>query len=115
MESVDGQTKKKYKRKTKRRKSKNTRRKKSKTVSLFYYKMKNCKYCKEFEKKSWKKILKFCKQKNIKTKIIIRELNPELIPPNIHLFPSLVKYDNKNKSTLFKGERNINKIKKFLI
>ena len=96
------------------KKRKNTiKKKRSKSFSLIYYKMKNCEYCKIFEKQLWKKIKDYCKKKNIKTLVVVRELNPEYIPDNIKSFPSLVKI-NKGKSTLFNKKRTINNIKRFL-
>ena len=103
------------KRRSKRR-NKRTKMKKSsiKPIGLIYYKMNRCKYCKMFERELWKKIVDYCNKKGIKTHIIVRELNPELIPNKIKLFPSLVKYDKNDKMTIFKGERTLNNIKKFL-
>lgn len=99
---------KRSKRKTKRR------RLSTKPIGFIYYKMNRCKYCKQFEKELLKKIIKYCNKKDIKTRIVIRELNPELIPKCIKKYPSLVKYDKKNKMTIFKGERTLNNLKRFL-
>ena len=96
------------KRKTKKRRIYN------KPVGFIYYKMKRCKYCKRFESKLWKKIVKYCNKKGIKTHIVVRELNTELIPNKIKTFPSLVKYDKKDKMTIFKGERTLDNLKRFL-
>ena len=41
--------------------------KSQKPVGLIYYKMNQCKYCKSFEKELWKKIVKYCNKKDIKT------------------------------------------------
>jgi len=103
-------------RRSKRNKKKRTEMKKTSTkpVGFIYYKMEHCKYCKEFEKKLWKKIVDYCNKKGIKTHIVVRELNPELIPYKIKLFPSLVKYDKNDKMTIFKGERTLNNLKRFL-
>ena len=96
------------KRKTKKRRIS------TKPVGFIYYKMNRCKYCKGFESELWKKIVKHCNKKGIQTHIVVRELNPELIPNKIKLFPSLVKYDKKDKMTIFKGERTLNNLRKFL-
>ena len=103
------------KRHTKRRSKKYTRRNKSqKTVGFIYYKMNQCKYCKQFERELWLDLTKYCKKKSIKTHIVVRELNPELIPNKIKTYPSLVKYDKKNKKTIFDKERTLNNLKRFL-
>ena len=99
-------------RRSKRRTQKKRRSKK--TVGFIYYKMENCKYCKEFEKELWKKIVNYCNKKGIKTHIVVRELNPELIPNKIKLFPSFAKYDKNDKITIFKRERTLNNLRKFL-
>lgn len=97
------------------RKSKRlTKRNSKKPVGLVYYKMMKCKYCKMFERELWNKIIDYSDKKGIKTHIVVRELNPELIPYKIKLFPSLVKYDKNNKMTIFKKERTLNNIKRFL-
>ena len=96
------------KRKTKKRRIS------TKPVGFIYYKMNRCKYCKGFERKLWKNIVKYCNKKGIQTHIVVRELNPELIPNKIKLFPSLVKYDKNDKMTIFKGERTLNNLRKFL-
>ena len=103
------------KRRTKRG-NKRTRMKKSsvKPIGLIYYKMNRCKYCKEFERELLPKLIRYCNKKGIKTHVVVRELNPELIPNKIKLFPSLVKYDKKDKMTIFKGERTLNNLKRFL-
>ena len=103
-------------RRSKRNIKKRTRMKKSsiKPIGLIYYKMKKCKYCKQFEKDLWNKIKNYCKNNNIKISIIIRENNLKKIPIIIKKYPSLVKYDKNNKMTIFKGERTFNNIKKFL-
>lgn len=99
----------------KRSKIKTKRRRVStKPIGFIYYKMNRCKYCKQFESELWKKIVEYCNKKNIKTHIVVRELNPKLIPNKIKKFPSLVKYDKNNKMTVFKGERTLNNIKRFL-
>ena len=99
-----------------KRRNKRTKMKKSsiKPIGFIYYKMEHCKYCKMFERELWKKIVKYCNKKGIKTHIVVRELNPELIPNKIKLFPSLVKYDKNDKMTIFKGERTLNNLRKFL-
>ena len=99
-------------RRSKRRTQKKRRSKK--TVGFIYYKMENCKYCKEFEKELKKKIVNYCNKKGIKTHIVVRELNPELIPNKIKLFPSFAKYDKNDKITIFKRERTLNNLRKFL-
>ena len=100
----------------KRRSKKRTQKKRNskKTVGFIYYKMKNCKYCKEFERELWKKIVNYCNKKGIQTHIVVRELNPELIPNKIKLFPSFAKYDKNDKITIFKRERTLNNLRKFL-
>ena len=101
--------------KSKKRIKKRTNKKVStKPVGFIYYKMNRCKYCRGFESELWKKIVKYCKKKDIKTHIVIRELNPKLIPKSIKIYPSLVKYDKNNKMTIFKGERTFNNLKRFL-
>jgi hypothetical protein len=104
------------KRRSKRPKKKRTKMKKSSTkpVGFIYYKMDGCKYCKIFEKELWKKIVKYCNKKGIQTHIVIRELNPELIPYKIRSFPSFAKYDKNDKMTIFKRERTLNNLIKFL-
>jgi hypothetical protein len=97
-----------------RRSKRLTKRNNKKTVGLVYYKMMKCKYCKMFERELWNKIIDYSDKKGIKTHIVVRELNPELIPYKIKLFPSLVKYDKNNKMTIFKKERTLNNIKRFL-
>lgn len=100
---------------TKKRSKKYTRRNKpQKIVGFIYYKMTHCKYCKQFEKELLPKLINYCNKNGIKTHTINRELNPELIPHKIKLFPSLVKYDKKNKMTIFGGERTFNNLKRFL-
>ena len=99
------------KRKTKRKtKSKRSRKGSTKPVCLIYYKMKKCKYCKQFEKILWKKIINYCKKNNIKTYVVQREIYPEIIPKIIKTYPSLVKYDNKDKITIFRDERTLNNL-----
>ena len=58
--------------------------------------------------------IEYCNKKGIKTHIVVRELNPELIPNKIKLFPSLVKYDKKNKMTIYEGDRTLNNLKRFI-
>lgn len=99
-------------RRSKRRTKK--RRVSTKSVGFIYYKMNRCKYCKQFERELWKNIVEYCNKKGIQTHIVVRELNPELIPTKIKLFPSLVKYDKKDKMTIFKGDRTLNNLKRFL-
>ena len=101
-------------RKSKRRTKRRTKKVSIKPVGLIYYKMGKCKYCKLFESELWKKIVKYCNKKGIKTHIVVRELNPELIPNKIKLFPSLVKYDKKNKMTIYEGDRTLNNLKRFI-
>jgi hypothetical protein len=101
-------------RRSKKRTKRRTKKVTTKSVGFIYYKMERCKYCKEFEKKLWKKIVEFCNKKGIQTHIVVRELNPELIPKRIKTFPSLVKYDKNDKMTIFKGERTLNNLKRFL-
>lgn len=101
-------------RKSKRRTKRRTKKVSIKPIGLIYYKMEKCKYCKEFESELWKKIVKYCNKKGIKTHIVVRELNPELIPNKIKLFPSLVKYDKKNKMTIYEGDRTLNNLKRFI-
>ena len=101
-------------RRTKRRNKRTAKKVSTKPIGLIYYKMNRCKYCKGFESELWKKIVKYCNKKGIQTHIVVRELNPELIPNKIKLFPSLVKYDKNDKMTIFKGERTLNNLRKFL-
>ena len=107
---VERRTKRRMKKRIKSKRS----RKISKPVGLIYYKMNRCKYCKMFEKELLPQLISYCNKKGIKTHIVVRELNPELIPNKIRSFPSLVKYDKKNKTTIFKGERTFNNLKSFL-
>tara|TARA_Y100001958_G_C21231727_1_gene557527 strand:+ start:128 stop:451 length:324 start_codon:yes stop_codon:yes gene_type:complete len=104
------------KRRSKRNIKKRTRMKKVsiKPIGFIYYKMERCKYCKQFESELWKKIVDYCNKKGIKTHIVVRELNPELIPNKIKLFPSFAKYDKNDKITIFKDERTLNNLRKFL-
>ena len=102
------------KRRTKKITKRRTKKVSTKPIGFIYYKMKKCKYCKGFEKELWKKIVVYCNKKGIKTHIVIRELNPELIPNKIKYFPSLVKYDKNEKMIIFKGERTLNNLKRFL-
>lgn len=103
-------------RRSKRNIKKRTRMKKVsiKPIGFIYYKMDRCKYCKEFESELWEKMVEYCNKKGIKTHIVIRELNPELIPYKIKTFPSLVKYDKKDKMTIFNKKRTLNNLKRFL-
>ena len=102
------------KRRSKRRTKRRTKKVSIKPVGLIYYKMGKCKYCKQFESELWKKIVKYCNKNGIKTHIVVRELNPELIPDKIKYFPSLVKYDKNDKMNLFKDKRTLNNLKRFL-
>lgn len=101
-----------YKRKIKS--SKRSSKKSQKPVGLIYYKMNQCKYCKSFEKELWKKIVKYCNKKDIKTHIVVREYNKDLIPKKIKTYPSFVKYDKNNKMTIFKDKRNKKNLINFL-
>ena len=94
--------------------SKRKSKKSQKTIGLVYYKMNRCKYCKMFESELWKELLNYCNKKGIKTHIVVRELNPELIPNKIRSFPSLVKYDKNYKMTIFKDKRNKKNLINFL-
>ena len=94
--------------------SKRKSKKSQKTVGLVYYKMNKCKYCKMFEKELLPQLIDYCNKKGIKTHIVVRELNPELIPNKIRSFPSLVKYDKNYKMNIFRGERTFNNLKRFL-
>lgn len=109
-------TSKKYKltnRKTKRKTKKKSKSKFKNTkfnYELHYFKMNQCKWCTEFEKKIWKKI----KKKNIKTKVYIGSNNPTLVKKyNIMTYPSLVRISGKHFK-LFNGERTMNNILQFL-
>tara|TARA_B100001248_G_C27234891_1_gene386623 strand:- start:118 stop:426 length:309 start_codon:yes stop_codon:yes gene_type:complete len=95
------------KRRTKKRNS-------NKSVGLIYYKMNQCKYCKQFEKELLHKLIHYCRKKDLRFYIVVRELNPELIPKRIKTFPSLVKYHKNYKMTIFRGERTFNNLKSFL-
>ena len=99
-----------------RRSKKYTQKKRNskKPVGFIYYKMNRCKYCKEFEKELLPQLINYCKKKDLRFYIVVRELNPELIPNKIKKYPSLVKYDKNYKITIFKGERTFNNIKQFL-
>ena len=89
-----------------------TRNKKSltKTTCIYFY-MDNCKYCNDFENTLWSSVKKI---KNINFKKINGPNNPNLTRKyGIKTYPSLVKiYSGKYK--LFKGERNMKNITKFL-
>ena len=103
------------KKKRKMRSSKRTNRSnRSNTIGLIYYKMSKCDYCKIFEKELWNKVINQCKKNNIKHHMVVRELNPELIPNNINSFPSLVKYDKNMTTTVFEEKRTLANIKNFL-
>lgn len=99
-------------RRSKRRTQK--KRNSKKPVGLIYYKMNRCKYCKQFEKELLSQLINYCRKKDLRFYIVVRELNPELIPKRIKTFPSLVKYDKNYKLTIFKGERTLNNLIKFL-
>lgn len=105
-------------RRTKRRIKKRTKSKRSskvsKPVGLIYYKMNRCKYCKMFEKELLTQLIDYCRKRDLRFYIVVRELNPELIPNKIKYFPSLVKYDKNDKMTIFKGERTFDNLKRFL-
>ena len=73
--------------------------------------MNKCKWCTEFQKTIWKKLLK---NKNIKTKVYTGPDNPRLVKKyDIKLYPSLVRVSGTHYK-LFKGERTMNNILKFL-
>ncbi len=76
--------------------------------------MNRCKYCKEFEKELLPQLINYCRKKDLRFYIVVRELNPELIPKRIKKYPSLVKYDKNYKINIFKGERTLNNLIKFL-
>jgi len=74
---------------------------------LLYFKMDNCYYCKEFEKELLPKL-----QSMYNTRIINRKQYPKLIKKyGIKSYPSLVRTENWK---LFKGDRTLNNIMKFL-
>ena len=100
------------KRKTKS--SKRSSKSSNKPNGLIYYKMNRCKYCKQFEKELLPQLINYCRKKNLRFYIVVRELNPELIPKRIKTYPSLVKYDKNYKISIFKGERTLNNLIKFL-
>ena len=56
-----------FQRRTKRRNKRRTKKVSTKPIGLIYYKMNRCKYCKGFESELWKKIVKYCNKKGIKT------------------------------------------------
>lgn len=85
-----------------------------KPIGLIYYKMNHCKYCKQFESELWSDLKIYCNKKGIKTHVIVREFNPELIPKRIITFPSLVKYDKNYKIIIFNKKRTLNNLKRFL-
>ena len=103
-----------YKKKKNSKKRKMRSSKRSNTIGLIYYKMSKCDYCKIFEKELWNKVINHCKKNNIKHHMVVRELNPELIPNNINSFPSLVKYDTNMTTTVFNNKRTLANIKNFL-
>ena len=85
-----------------------------KPIGLIYYKMNHCKYCKAFEKELLPQLIHYCRKKNLRFYIVVRELNPELIPKRIITFPSLVKYDKNYKIIIFNKKRTLNNLKRFL-
>ena len=101
-------------RRSKRRTKSKRGNKKSKPIGLIYYKMNRCKYCKQFEKELLSQLINYCRKKDLRFYIVVRELNPELIPKRIKTFPSLVKYDKDYKIKIFKDERTFNNLRKFL-
>jgi len=104
--------KKRKMRSSKKRKMRSSKR--TNTIGLIYYKMSKCDYCKIFEKELWNKVINHCKKNNIKHHMVVRELNPELIPNNVKSFPSLVKYDKNMTTTVFNNKRTLANIKNFL-
>jgi hypothetical protein len=102
------------KKKKRKMRSSKKRKMRSNTIGLIYYKMSKCDYCKIFEKELWNKVINHCKKNNIKHHMVVRELNPELIPNNINSFPSLVKYDKNMSTTVFNNKRTLANIKNFL-
>ena len=76
--------------------------------------MKHCKYCKIFERDLWQSIVKWAQNNNIKTTVIERETNPDLVPSYIKSYPSLVSVTN-DRPKVFLGERTLPNIKKFLV
>ena len=100
--------KRKYKRKTKR---KTTSKRKTKIgTELLYFKMKNCSWCTEFENTLWPEIKKTVKF----PRMIIGPDSKDLVKKyGIKTYPALVKIQN-NKHKLFKGERTLSKLMKFM-
>ena len=45
--------------------------------------MNRCKYCKQFEKELLPQLINYCRKKDLRFYIVVRELNPELIPKRI--------------------------------
>jgi len=98
--------KKATKRKSKGRKGIKTNRK---GIQLLYFKMNECKWCKEFEKTLWSRV-----KKGIKTRVINGPKNPRLVKKyGIKTYPALVRVGS-GKHKLFKGERTISNIKEFI-
>ena len=95
------------------RKTRQTR-KMNQGKSLIYYKMKNCKYCKIFERDLWQSIVKWAQNNNIKTTVIERETNPDLVPSYIKSYPSLVSITNGHPK-LFSEKKTLPNIKNFLV
>ena len=99
------------KKKKTRRKSKALTKRKVVKGKLLFLKMDGCHWCKEFESDLWKKVKTKTK---ITTKIINGPKNPHLAKKyGIKTYPALVRIKS-GKHKLFKGERSLDKIMKFL-
>lgn len=90
--------------------NKRTNRKQKKT--LYYFYMDNCSYCKKFNK-TWTKLSKLCK-----TKINCKKINGPDHPNymkkyKLSSFPALI-LENDKGHTLYKGDRSLKDLKKFI-
>lgn len=94
-----------------RRKSKRINNKNKFKYELHYFKIPKCKWCIEFQNTILKKLRKI---KNLKIKIFMGRENVDLVSKyKIKLYPALVRVSGKNFK-LYKGERTLNNILKFL-
>lgn len=108
---------KKSKRKTNRKRKKTNRKRKTNKklrkfkYELHYFKIPKCKWCIEFQNTILKRLHKI---KNLKIKTFLGRENPDLIHKyNIKLYPALVRVTCK-KYKIYKDERKLNTILKFL-
>ena len=108
--SLSKYTRKRLKR-TKRIRSKSKKRKQNFKYELHYFRMDGCKWCDDFQDTLWPKLLK---KRGLKTKIFNGPENPELADKyEIQTYPALVRVSGK-RFKLFKEERNMKNILKFL-